>query len=124
MDEPDAKVLEYAYRMVVSMVGCYIFLILLNVSSIHPSGDGIYDDCGYLRLYGGNCACSCRVNTDSTIRLLGSSVCASFGMAIWRFAIDTCICFVYEKGRFRKDAYMNEFYGIVHRKHLCFISFI
>lgn len=40
MDEPDAKVLEYAYRMVVSMVGCYIFLILLNVLRFTLQGMG------------------------------------------------------------------------------------
>ena len=31
MDQPDTEVIEYAYRVIISMVGCYVFLILLNI---------------------------------------------------------------------------------------------
>lgn len=40
MDEPDTKVLEYAYRVIVSMVGCYIFLIVLNALRFTLQGMG------------------------------------------------------------------------------------
>ena len=40
MDVPDAEVLEYAYRVVTSMVGCYVFLIILNVLRFALQGMG------------------------------------------------------------------------------------
>ena len=40
MDVPDAEVLGYAYRVIISMVGCYIFLIILNVLRFTLQGMG------------------------------------------------------------------------------------
>ena len=40
MDTPDSEVIEYAYRIVVSMVGTYIFLILLNALRFALQGMG------------------------------------------------------------------------------------
>lgn len=40
MDVPDEQVLDYAYRLIVSMVGCYIFLILLNALRFALQGMG------------------------------------------------------------------------------------
>lgn len=40
MDIPDAEVLEYAYRIILSMVGSYLFLILLNVFRFTLQGMG------------------------------------------------------------------------------------
>lgn len=40
MDEADSEVIEYAYRVIVSMVSCYVFLILLNVFRFALQGMG------------------------------------------------------------------------------------
>ena len=40
MDQPDTEVIEYAYRVIISMVGCYVFLILLNILRFALQGMG------------------------------------------------------------------------------------